>query len=159
MTTVFVACFLLLALLALHSPGAELDGQTLCLPVLGPVQQFDPALSGRARRLTEVHEAMHAEQCRRLGSLADYLIRIGVRGRVRMEAQAYCVQAVLEMSWGMTPAALMDRIEEELAIAVAGRTFGRMTGPEIRALLAAECPAIAPPSASTWGVRSATNMH
>ena len=86
---------------------------------------------------------MHAKQCLRLGALASFVIRVGARGRLHLEAQAYCAQTELELAWGIRADRLFDRIVDELDETVSGRSFGRHTPEDVRAALTAECPRLA----------------
>ena len=52
--------------LLLPIPQRE-EGLTLCYPVVGPVQRFNPDLSDSALARTRAHEAAHATQCLSLG--------------------------------------------------------------------------------------------
>lgn len=125
--------------------AATLDGVTLCFPLIGPVQKFDRTLPDSLLLLARVHESVHAVQCRRMGAVANFLVRVGRKGRLRMEAQAYCAQARVELSWGRPAATLADRIQEELIMSVEHITFGRATDAQVREILLSECPALAPP--------------
>jgi hypothetical protein len=121
----------------------ELDGSTLCYPFFGPVVQIDPALRDSLRSLARAHEAVHVEQCLRWGALANFVVRVGGRGRLQLEAQAYCAQTELELSWGIRADRLFDRIVDELDETVSGRSYGHNTPEEIQAVLTEECPRLA----------------
>ncbi len=125
--------------------AADLDGVTLCFPLIGPVQKFDRTLPDSLLKLARVHESVHAIQCRRMGAVANFVVRVGRKGRLRMEAQAYCAQAKVELSWGLPAATLAYRIQEELIMSVEHITFGRVTDQQVREILLTECPALAPP--------------
>jgi hypothetical protein len=125
--------------------AATLDGVTLCFPLIGPVQNFDRTLPDSLLQLARVHESVHAIQCRQMGAVANFVVRVGRKGRLRMEAQAYCAQAKVELSWGLPAATLAYRIQEELIMSVEHITFGRVSKQQVREILLTECPALAPP--------------
>lgn len=124
--------------------GGTYDGVTLCYPFRGPVQMFDSTLSDSAAMLTRTHEAVHAEQCREMGAIANFFARVTSKGRLRLEAQAYCAQAKQEVSWGAKPNQVFDRIVEELAETVMGRAYGKVNPDGIREIMKRECPGLVP---------------
>jgi len=121
----------------------ELDGSTLCYPFFGPAVQIDGSLPDSLRALAIAHEAVHVQQCLRLGALADFVTRVGVRGRLHLEAQAYCAQTDLELGWGIRADRLFDRLVDELDETVSGRSFGHVTIEQIRLVLSEDCPRLA----------------
>jgi len=125
--------------------GGSYDGVTLCYPFRGPVQMFDSTLSDSAAMLTRTHEAVHARQCREMGAVANFFTRVTTKGRLRLESQAYCAQAMQEVSWGAKPSAVFDRIVEELAEVAIGRSYGKVDAAGIREIMTRECPGLSAP--------------
>ena len=109
LTVLIPAVFFLLPL----SPRA--DAVTLCLPGIGPLQQFREDLEGEQEEVVYLHESVHAEQCRMLGA-ARYASRYGTpQGRLDLEAQAFCAEVdVLSLRGGVRER-LLDRTVETLA--------------------------------------------
>jgi hypothetical protein len=131
--------------------GGSFDGVTLCYPFRGPVQMFDTTLSDSAAILTRTHEAVHARQCREMGAVANFFARVTSKGRLRLEAQAYCAQAMQEVSWGAKPSMVFDRIVEELAETVVGRAYGSVDPAGIRNIMIRECPGLGVPPSPVRG--------
>lgn len=70
--------------------SARADAATLCLPGIGPIQQFNEDLEGEYEEVVYIHERVHAEQCRALGA-ARYASWYGtLEGRLTLEAEALC---------------------------------------------------------------------
>ena len=70
--------------------SARADAVTLCLPGIGPLQQFSEDIEGEYEEVVYIHERVHAEQCRTLGA-ARYASTYGtLEGRLALEAEALC---------------------------------------------------------------------
>lgn len=95
------------------SPDA--DGVTLCLPGIGPLQQFRDGLQGEREEVVYIHESVHADQCRMFGA-AWYALRTATpHGRLTLEAQALCAEAAVLARRGASRERLLDRTVETLA--------------------------------------------
>ena len=88
--------------LLLPFPQRE-EGLTLCYPVLGPVQRFNPDLSESALARTRAHEAAHATQCRRDGAIWHFVRGVFPSQRLASEAEAYCAEANFGVTKGGRP--------------------------------------------------------
>ena len=105
---VIPSVFLLLPL----SP--EADAVTLCLPGIGPLQQFRQDLEGEQEEVVYIHESVHAEQCRWLGA-TQYAKRNGtLSGRLTLEAEAFCAEVEVLSGRGAARDRLVDRTVETL---------------------------------------------
>lgn len=116
---------------------AGADAITLCLPGIGPVQQFAEGLSGELEEIVTIHELMHVQQCRSMGATAWYLTYGTREGRMRLEAEAYCAEIAFLARRGADPeAVLAPRVE----ILHAGYgNDGTLSKDEVRALMRASC--------------------
>lgn len=91
---------------------AGADAITLCLPGIGPVQQFAEGLTGELEEIVTIHEMMHVQQCRSMGAAAWYLTYGSREGRMRLEAEAYCAEIEFLARRGADPEALLaPRVE------------------------------------------------
>ena len=105
---VIPSVFLLLPL------SSEADAVTLCLPGIGPLQQFREDLEGDQEEVVYIHESVHAEQCRWLGA-AQYAKRFGtLSGRLALEAEAFCAEVEVLSRRGAVRPRLIDRTVETL---------------------------------------------
>ncbi len=105
---VIPSVFLLLPI----SPQA--DAMTLCLPGIGPLQQFNEDLEGELEEVVYIHESVHAEQCRWLGA-TQYAKRYGtLSGRLTLEAEAFCAEVEMLSGRGAARDPLIDRTVETL---------------------------------------------
>lgn len=94
--------------------SAQADAVTLCLPGIGPLQQFSEDLEGEQEEVVYIHESVHAEQCRWLGA-TQYAKRYGTRsGRLVLEAEAFCAEVAVLSGRGAERDRLMDRTVETL---------------------------------------------
>lgn len=73
---------------------ARTDGLTVCLPGLGPLLRVREGLSPVEEELVYIHEGVHAAQCRSFGALWYARQAATPRGRLLLEAQALCAEAV-----------------------------------------------------------------
>ena len=90
------------------------DGVTLCLPGIGPLQQFAEGLEGKQEEIVHLHERAHADQCRRLGAVAFAALYWRAPGRIALEAEALCAEFELFTASGADPAGLLDQTVEAL---------------------------------------------
>ncbi len=118
-----------------------LDGATFCYPLIGPVQRFDPRLTGAAGAIVRAHEAVHATQCHRLGFMRRVARQLTTQGRLGLEAEAYCAQGQYEVSTGASAYPVYQRLVDELRYT--GRWFAGLSEDTIRAALAGACPSLA----------------
>lgn len=94
--------------------SAQADAVTLCLPGIGPLQQFNEDLEGEQEEVVYIHESVHAEQCRWLGA-TRYAKRYGtLSGRLALEAEAFCAEIEVLSGRGAGRDRLMDRTVETL---------------------------------------------
>lgn len=116
------------------------EGVTLCYPVLGPVQRFNPDLSESALARTRAHEAAHATQCRRDGAIFHFARGVFPSQRLAAEAEAYCAEARFGVANGGAPRIEYARIQDELREMV---WFRRFSNDVLNDSLASQCPMIA----------------
>ena len=94
--------------------SAQADAVTLCLPGIGPLQQFSEDLEGEQEEVVYIHESVHAEQCRWLGA-TRYAKRYGtLSGRLALEAEAFCAEVDVLSRRGAVRERLIDRTVETL---------------------------------------------
>lgn len=93
----------------------EADGLTLCIPGIGPLQRFDDDLAGEREELAYIHEGVHAEQCRSWGALWFVGRLTTPRGRLALEAEAFCGEAAVLTLRGADRDHLIDRTIDVLA--------------------------------------------
>ncbi len=125
--------------LLLPFPSRE-EGLTLCYPVVGPVQRFNPDLSDSALARTSAHEAAHATQCRRDGAIWHFVRGVVPSQRLAAEAEAYCAEANFGVSKGGHARLEYARIQDELREMA---WFRRLSSDVLNSSLAAQCPMIA----------------
>lgn len=125
------------------------DGITLCLPGLGPLQQFAEGLDADLEEVVHIHERVHATQCRRLGAFAYARAYLADEGMLDLEAEAYCAEAHTLVVRGRDPGPWISRIVETLYWDYPHT--GQMTIDEIEGIVRRWCP---PP-----GARTATARH
>lgn len=102
----------------------NLDGATFCWPFVGPVTEIDSALIGVDREKVEAHERVHAAQCRRMGAMRNFLVRLTGRQRLPYEVEAICAEVLLELARGVPRAQLEQRIVDELSESMWYRRLG-----------------------------------
>lgn len=125
--------------LVLPVPKRE-EALTLCYPVVGPVQRFNPDLSDSELARTRAHEAAHAIQCRRDGAIWHFVRRVLPSQRLATEAEAYCAEAKYGVSKGGQARLEFARIQDELREMP---WFRRLSSNVLNASLASRCPTIA----------------
>ena len=133
---------LLLVVVALLQPYPALqEADTLCVPLLGPYTTIPSGLSDTVRSRLEAHEAVHAAQCRVMGSWKMYAAHWSVAGRLRLEAEAECAEARLTWSRTHRPAFAFEALVDDLTYGV---PRGASPGPEAaRRAAATACPELA----------------
>lgn len=67
-----------------------------------------------------LHEEVHATQCRQLGPLRYRLRNLTSRGKLALEAPAYCAGARARISRGMNAAAVRERVVDDATAAFKG---------------------------------------
>jgi hypothetical protein len=131
------------------------DGRTFCYPVFGPVQRFNPELSGYLLVRTRAHEEAHALQCRRDGALWHLVRRLAPRQRLLAEAEAYCAEANWAVSTGSQARLEYARVQDELRETA---WFHRFSNDVLTDALASTCPQLAATAAqeeAEWHARRA----
>ncbi len=93
---------------------ARADGVTLCLPGIGPLQQFADGLDGDREEVVHLHERVHAAQCRRLGAAVYASTYWRAPGRIELEAEALCAEFDLLAAQGSDPDRLLEQTVEAL---------------------------------------------
>ena len=116
------------------------EGLTLCYPVVGPVQRFNPDLSDSALARTRAHEAAHATQCRRDGAIWHFVRDVFPSQRLAAEAEAYCAEANFGVAKGGQARLEYARIQDELREMAWFRGF---SSDALNDSLASQCPMIA----------------
>jgi hypothetical protein len=116
------------------------EGLTLCYPVVGPVQRFNPDLSDSTLPRVRAHEGAHAEQCRRDGAIWHFVRGIAPNERLTFEAEAYCAEASFAVARGGQPRLEYARIQDELREMA---WFHRFSSDALATSLASRCPTIA----------------
>jgi hypothetical protein len=116
------------------------EGLTLCYPVVGPVERFNPDLSNSALARARAHEDAHAAQCRRDGALWHFVRGAFPSKRLAAEAEAYCAEAKFGISKGGAARLEYARIQDELREMV---WFRRLSSDALNDSLAAACPMVA----------------
>lgn len=90
------------------------DGITLCLPLIGPLQQFAEGLDEDLDEMVHLHERIHAEQCHRLGSYQYARTYLHDEGMIALEAEAFCAEAEMLALRGLETGPWVSRIIETL---------------------------------------------
>jgi hypothetical protein len=116
------------------------EGLTLCYPVVGPVQRFNPDLSNSALARTRAHEAAHATQCRRDGAIWHFVRGVFPSQRLAAEAEAFCAEANFGVAKGGHARFEYARIQDELREMA---WFRRFSSDVLSDSLASQCPMIA----------------
>ena len=116
------------------------EGLTLCYPVIGPVERFNPDLSDSALARTRAHEATHATQCRRDGALWHFVRGVFPSQRLAAEAEAYCAEANFGVANGGQARLEYARVQDELREMA---WFRRFSSDALNDSLASQCPVIA----------------
>jgi hypothetical protein len=125
--------------LLLPFPQRE-EGVTLCYPIVGPVQRFNPDLSAPALARAHAHEDAHAAQCRRDGAIWHFVRGAFPSKRLAAEAEAYCAEASFGVSNGGKARLEYARIQDELREMA---WFRRLSSDALNNSLATQCPMIA----------------
>ncbi len=94
--------------------SAQADAVTLCLPGIGPLQQFSEDLEGEQEEVVYIHESVHAEQCRWLGATQYAKLYGTLSGRLALEAEAFCAEVAVLSGRGAVRERLIDRTVETL---------------------------------------------
>jgi hypothetical protein len=116
------------------------DGRTFCYPFLGPVERFNPDLSGSLLARARAHEDAHAAQCRRDGAVWNFVRRLAPSQRLMAEAEAYCAEATFGAANGGQARLEYARIQDELRETA---WFRRFSSDDLANALQSECPRLA----------------
>ena len=117
------------------SPKA--DGVTLCVPGIGPLQQFRDDLDEKQEEVVFIHEGAHAEQCRWLGAARYAKLYGSASGRLELEAEAFCAEVEVLSSRGAVRTRLMDQPVETLMTSYFDE--GQMTRSEVSTAVDLAC--------------------
>jgi hypothetical protein len=116
---------------------AGADAVTLCFPGVGPLQQFSGDLTGELEEIVFVHEQVHADQCRAMGATAWAARYRTVRGRIELEAEAFCAEIDLLTGRGFEREALMEPRVQMLRNGYGNHDA--LSEDEVRAIMQATC--------------------
>lgn len=133
---------LLLVAFAMAQPFPQAaDGQTYCVPFVGPRIRLRPGLPDGQREQTLAHEQVHAAQCRERGAVRLYWDRLRTRTRLGLEAEAGCAEAAAKIEHGRRPDYAFDELIDDLTYAVPrGAGLGPQSAAEIAHMA---CPGLA----------------
>jgi len=90
------------------------DGITLCMPGIGPMQQFAEGMDPDLEEIVHIHERVHASQCRRMGALTYAQTYLDGEGMIALEAEAFCAEAATLAHRGRDTGPWVSRIIETL---------------------------------------------
>ena len=122
--------------LELADTRAEALAYTDC-PWRSPARVTVTARVTRADSLPVLaHERVHARQCERLGPLRYRMRNVTARGRMSLEAPAYCAGARERLRLGQRPAYVRERLLDDATAAFGGM----LDSAEVRAAIHAACP-------------------
>lgn len=138
---VLLMCAFLTAFRIVPIP-ADTDAMTLCFPITGPVQRFRKDIEPEYLPLIQAHEAVHAEQCRRMGAIDYFTNSQNAHGRISSEAEAYCAELRLQVGQGYDAGQLVNGMVDAMRMGYG--TEGGVSVAEIRVLLAAYCGELVP---------------
>jgi len=116
------------------------EGLTICYPVVGPVQRFNPDLSEPTLSRVRAHEAAHASQCHRDGAVWHFVRDLAPSQRLHAEAEAFCAEANFAVANGGQPRLEYAHIQDELREM---SWFHRFSSDALAASLASRCPTLA----------------
>ena len=122
-----------------YSAGQE--GATVCLPIIGPAQRFNPDIPDSTLRGVLVHENVHAVQCRRNGFFGQLFRTQRTLGRLGIEAEAQCAEARWHRARGEDPRRLFLFAADALTYDTRG--LDQLPFDVVRDSLAAHCPELA----------------
>ncbi len=114
------------------------DGVTLCLPWLGPLQQFADGLDPELDEIVHIHERIHADQCRRLGAVQYARTYLHDEGMIALEAEAFCAEARILSLRGKNTGPWVSKIVETLYFEYPHDESLRF--PDIERIVGAWCP-------------------
>lgn len=90
------------------------DGITLCMPLIGPMQQFAEGMDPELEEIVHIHERVHATQCRTLGAATYAKTYLDGEGMIALEAEAFCAEAATLAHRGRDTGPWVSRIIETL---------------------------------------------
>jgi len=121
------------------SPRGEVLAYTECSFGRPPSITLSPALASEDTQPVRVHEETHASQCRELGALRYRLRNFTARGRLSLEAPAYCAGARSRLRAGGDPKLVRERLVDDVSSAFASA----LDAATVRAALRSSCPDLA----------------
>lgn len=86
-----------------------------------------------------IHEEMHASQCRQFGAMHYWALNLTARGKLDLEAPAYCVAAAFRLHSGQDSSRVSERLHDDITDAL--RNVADSAA--IAAALRVSCPEIA----------------
>lgn len=125
------------------------DGITLCMPLIGPMQQFAPDMEPDLEEMVQIHERIHADQCRRMGAFRYARTYLDAEGLITLEAEAFCAEARTLAMRGLNTGPWVSRIIETLYYDYPHDEG--VTYPDVLRIVGASCPP--PDERSRLGVR------
>jgi len=105
------------------------DARVTVTPSVAPTDTFP----------VRMHEEVHANQCRTLGPLRYRLKNLTARGKLSLEAPAYCAGARARMQQRMDPTVVRERLYDDATAAFKGSAEPAV----VRAALRLYCSEIA----------------
>jgi hypothetical protein len=113
---------------------------TTSCPLRGePKIVIAPGVDAEDSLPVRVHEEVHAAQCRKLGPLKYWMSNFTARGKLSLEAPAYCAAAEARIRAGMDSARVASRLRDDIVEAMSDVADSASAV----AALAASCGAIA----------------
>lgn len=123
--------------------GVQRHGESLAYtecPFRGePRVTLSSAVAAQDTQPVRVHEEMHASQCRQLGPLRYRLENLTTRGKLALEAPAYCAGARTRLALRVDSAVVRERLFDDATAAF----HGSADPTTVRAALRLSCPDIA----------------
>ena len=138
-----VALALILAIVFVYRlAGVRPYGETLAYtecPFWGePRVTITSAVAAEDTQPVRVHEEVHASQCRRLGPFRYRRENLTTRGKLALEAPAYCAGARMRLTLRVDSAVVRERLIDDASAAFKGSTDPTA----LRAALRLYCPEI-----------------
>ena len=134
---------ILVMVLVYRLMGVQRFGEALAYtecPFKGePRVALSSAVAAEDTQPVRVHEEVHASQCRRLGPFRYRLENLTTRGKLALEAPAYCAGAKTRLALRVDSAVVRERLIDDATAAFKGSADPTA----VRAALRVACPEIA----------------
>jgi hypothetical protein len=124
---------------ATSSPEANALAYTECSLGGPPRVVVLPGIAAEDTLPVRLHEEVHAEQCRTLGPWSYRWKNLSGRGRLELEAPAYCAGARARLQQGQPAARVRERLMDDATAMFAGL----VDSSQVRAALLSVCPDVA----------------